>query len=411
MIIDIIRSNFKIIIFGFVFTFFSCVGQSFFIGLFNSSIREELNISHGEFGTIYGIATLCSSLTLIWLGKKIDELKLFNYSFLVVIFLGFSALFFSFVNGIVFLAIGIFFLRLSGQGLMAHTASVAISRFFDRSRGKALSYVWIGMSLGEFLLPVIIVYFLTLIYWRNVWQGVGIIILLTLPIFTYLTIRGINIFSRENSNRHNTSKNAEVIKSWTRKEVLKDLKFYSILPAMLASSFIITGIVINQTFIVVSKDWEKFAIAKSFMIYSILTVATLFLSGFLVDKFTSRKIFPLLNFPLLLSLVILIFFNHPISAYVFMGFMGISNGLTNVLMSSFWAEIYGVHYLGSIKALTGSMMVFSTALAAVVFGTLIDLGYSIENIAFLCAIYTAISIAIVIIFKKAYQPVLLENKT
>ena len=411
MIIDIIRSNFKIIIFGFVFTFFSSVGQSFFIGLFNSSIREEINISHGEFGTIYGIATLCSSLTLIWLGKKIDELKLFNYSFLVVIFLGFSALFFSFVNGIVFLAIGIFFLRLSGQGLMAHTASVAIGRFFDRSRGKALSYVWIGMSLGEFLLPVIIVYFLTLIYWRNVWQGVGIIILLTLPIFTYLTIRGINIFSRENSNRHNTSKNAEVIKSWTRKEVLKDLKFYSILPAMLASSFIITGIVINQTFIVASKDWEKFAIAKSFMIYSILTVATLFLSGFLVDKFTSRKIFPLLNFPLLLSLVILIFFNHPISAYVFMGFMGMSNGLTNVLMSSFWAEIYGVHYLGSIKALTGSMMVFSTALAAVVFGTLIDLGYSIENIAFLCAIYTAISITIVIIFKKAYQPVLLENKT
>ena len=84
MIIDIIRSNFKIIIFGFVFTFFSSVGQSFFIGLFNSSIREEINISHGEFGTIYGIATLCSSFTLIWLGKKIDELKLFNYSFLIV---------------------------------------------------------------------------------------------------------------------------------------------------------------------------------------------------------------------------------------------------------------------------------------------------------------------------------------
>ena len=167
MIIDIVRSNFKIIIFGFVFTFFSCVGQSFFIGLFNSSIREELNISHGEFGIIYGIATLSSSLTLIWLGKKIDDLKLVNYSFLVVIFLAFSALFFSFINGIILLVIGIFFLRLSGQGLMAHTASVAISRYFDQSRGKALSYVWVGMSLGEFLLPVIIVYFLTFIYWKT----------------------------------------------------------------------------------------------------------------------------------------------------------------------------------------------------------------------------------------------------
>ena len=201
MIIDIVRSNFKIIIFGFVFTFFSSVGQSFFIGLFNSNIREELNISHGEFGTIYGIATLCSGLTLIWLGNKIDDLKLINYSFLVVIFLGFASLFFSFVNGIIVLVLGIFFLRLSGQGLMAHTASVGISRYFNQSRGKALSCIWVGMSLGEFLLPTVIVYFLTFIYWRSLWQGFSIIIILLLPIFTYFTIREINIFSRENKNR------------------------------------------------------------------------------------------------------------------------------------------------------------------------------------------------------------------
>ena len=405
MIIDIVKSNFKIIIFGFVFTFFSCIGQSFFIGLFNSNIREELNISHGEFGTLYGIATLCSSLTLIWVGKKIDDLKLVNYSFLVVIFLSLASLFFSFINGLIFLAIGIYFLRLSGQGLMAHTASVAISRFFDRNRGKALSYVWIGMSLGEFFLPIIIVYFLTFVYWRDLWQAFSIIIILLLPIFIYLTIKEISISSREKVKVIDTNKSINKVISWTRKEVLKDLKFYSILPAMLASSFIITGIVINQTFIIESKDWDKFAIAKSFMIYSVLTVTTLFLSGFLVDKFTSRKLFPFLNIPLLLSLIVLMAFDHSSSAYIFMGFMGISNGLTNVLMTSFWAEIYGVNYLGSIKALTGSLMVFLTALATVVFGILIDFGYSIENIAAFCSIYTAISIIIVIIFQKTYQPV------
>ena len=410
MIIDIVRSNFKIIIFGFVFTFFSSIGQSFFIGLFNSNIRQELNISNAEFGSIYGIATLCSSLALIWVGKKIDDLKLVNYSLLVVIFLSFAALFFSFVNGIILLAMGIFFLRLSGQGLMAHTASVSTSRFFNQSRGKALSYIWVGMSFGEFLLPIIIVYLLTFIYWRNLWQGFSLLIILLLPIFTYLTVKEISIFSREKKNGDNDNKVIDSIKSWTRSEVLKDFKFYTILPAMLASSFIITGIVINQTFIIESKDWGKFAMAQSFMIYSIFTVATLFFSGFLVDKFTSRKIFPLLNVPLLLSLIVLVFFDHPNSAFVFMGFMGISNGLTNVLMSSFWAEIYGVNYLGSIKALTGSLMVFSTALATAVFGILIDLGYSIENIAIFCSIYTAISIVIVLIFQKTYKPVL-QNKT
>ena len=410
MIIDIVRSNFKIIIFGFVFTFFSSIGQSFFIGLFNSNIRQELNISNVEFGSIYGIATLCSSFTLIWVGKKIDDLKLVNYSLLVVIFLSLAALFFSFVNGIILLAMGIFFLRLSGQGLMAHTASVSTSRFFDRSRGKALRYIWVGMSFGEFLLPIIIVYLLTFIYWRYLWQGFSLLIILLLPIFTYLTVKEISIFSREKKNGDNDSKVIDSIKSWTRSEVLKDFKFYTILPAMLASSFIITGIVINQTFIIESKDWGKFAMAQSFMIYSILTVATLFFSGFLVDKFTSRKVFPLLNVPLLLSLIVLAIFDHPYTAFVFMGLMGISNGLTNVLMVSFWTEIYGVNYLGSIKALTGSLMVFSTALATAVFGILIDLGHSIENIAIFCSIYTAISVVIVLIFQKTYKPVL-QNKT
>ena len=402
MIIDIVKSNFKIIIFGFVFTFFSSIGQSFFIGLFNSNIRAELNITHGEFGTIYGIATLCSSIILIWLGKKIDDLKLVNYSILVTIFLFIAALFFSFVNGVIFLLIGIFFLRLSGQGLMAHTASTAVSRYFVTRRGKALSYIWLGMSLGEFILPSLVVFLLSFIYWRDLWLQISIVILLILPLFSFFTVKHISIFSREKENKNMYLP----VKSWKRKEVLRDLKFYTMLPALLAPSFIITGIVINQTFIIESKGWDEYAIAKAFMFYSVLTVVTLLFSGLLVDKFTSRKLLPILNIPLLLSLFTIIVTNHSYSAYIFMGLLGVTNGLTNVLLSSLCAEIYGVNYLGSIKALTGSFMVFSTALATTIFGSLIDFGYSIEDIAILCSVYTAISIALVLVFQKKYKPVL-----
>jgi len=409
MIIDIVKSNFKIIIFGFVFTFFSCIGQSFFIGLFNSNIRDELNISHGEFGTIYGIATLCSSITLIWLGKKIDDLKLVNYAIIVTIFLFFAALFFSFVNGVIFLLIGIFFLRLSGQGLMAHTASTTISRYFEKRRGKALSYIWFGMSLGEFVLPILIVYLLSFVYWRDLWIQTSILILLVLPLFSFITVKDVSIFSRENLDTREPN-NFSLVKSWKRKEILRDFKFYTMLPALLAPAFIITGIVINQSFIIESKGWGEYAIAKAFMSYSVLTVVTLFLSGFLVDKFTSKKMLPILNIPLLLSLIVLIFMKHPYSAFVFMGLLGATNGLSNVLLSSLWAEIYGVNYLGSIKALTGSLMVFSTALATGIFGSLIDTGYTIENIATICSFYTVISILLVIVFQKNYKPIL-KNKT
>ncbi len=403
MIIDIVRSNFKIIIFGFVFTFFSSIGQSFFIGLFNSDIRQELNITHGEFGTIYGIATLCSSIALIWLGKKIDDLKLVNYSILVTIFLFIAALFFSFISGIIFLLVGIFFLRLSGQGLMAHTASTAISRYFEKRRGKALSYIWFGMSLGEFILPVLIVYLLSFIYWRDLWLYISLLILLILPFFSFFTVKDISIYSREHENK-NDKNNITRIKSWTRKEVLRDFKFYTMLPNLLAPSFIITGLVINQSFIIESKNWGEFAIAKAFMFYSVLTVLTLFLSGLLVDKYTSRRLLPFLNIPLLLSLVTLYTLSHSYTAFIFMGLLGVSNGLTNVMLTSLWAEIYGVDYLGSIKALTGSLMVFSTALATVIFGTFIDFGYTIEKIVLFGSVYTTISIVLVVIFRKNYVP-------
>jgi len=145
------------------------------------------------------------------------------------------------------------------------------------------------------------------------------------------------------------------------------------------------------------------------MSYAILTVITLFFSGLLVDKFTSRKLLLFFNIPMMLSLFVLIFLKAPYSALIFMGLLGITNGFTNILISSLWAEIYGVNYLGAIKALTGALMVFSTALATTVFGLLIDFGHSIESISTICVIYVVISTAIVAIFQKSYNPVLIKK--
>ena len=107
---------------------------------------------------------------------------------------------------------------------------------------------------------------------------------------------------------------------------------------------------------------------------------------------------------MIISLIVLIFFNHSYSAYIFMGLLGITNGFANVIISSLWAEIYGVNYLGAIKALGGSLMVFSTALATAIFGLLIDSGYSIERISAICLVYTVISTLIIIVLRNSYEP-------
>ncbi len=397
--------NKKVIFFGFIFTFFSSFGQSFFLGLFNAPIRNELDISHGQFGTIYASSTICSSLLLIWVGKKIDDYNLLYYALFVVLLLALSSLLFSFINSIYFLALGIFLMRFSGQGLMSHTAATTISRFFEKSRGKALSAIWFGLSTAEFILPIFITYLIFLYSWRSVWQGIAILITILLPVIIYKCISTIKLDSREEDT---INKKKDIIKDWTRLEVIKDFKFYIVSLNMLAGPWIITGIFIYQSFITEAKSWSSFAIPKAFMIYSITSILSLILSGFLVDKFTSRKLIPIINIPLLLSMITLIFFQHELSAFIFLGLIGISNGLANVLGSSTWAEIYGVKYIGSIKALTTALMVFSTAFGTALFGILIDHGFTIENIALVSVAYIATSLILLLLFRKKLEPVMLK---
>ena len=394
--------NKKVIIFGFIFTFFSSFGQSFFLGLFNAPIRNELGITHGQFGNIYASATIFSSLLLIWVGKKIDEFQIIYYSFFVIILLFSSSLFFSFINSIYFLAIGIFLMRFSGQGLMSHTSTTTISRFFERSRGKALSTIWFGLSFAEFILPVSLTYMLVIYSWRSIWQGIAILIILFLPFVVLNTIKQIKLNSREKDQ--NFSKKIK-IKSWKRREVIKDYRFYIVSLNMLAMPWIATGVFVYQSFIADSKMWSIYTIPKAFMVYSIASIVTLFFSGFLVDRFTSRKLIPLMNIPLLLSLIILFHYDHEISAYIFLGLVGVSNGLANVLGSSTWAEIYGVKFIGSIKALTTAFMVFSTAFGTAIFGLLIDNGFTIENIAFISSLYVVISLTLLITIRKTLEPI------
>jgi predicted MFS family arabinose efflux permease len=394
----------KVILFGFIFTFFSSFGQSYFLGLFNSSIRDALSITHGQFGSIYASATLCSSFLLIWVGKKIDDVNILKFALFVTILLSFACLFFSQVSSVLLLFIAIFLMRFSGQGMMSHTASTTISRYFTRTRGKALSISWFGLSSAEFILPVLMVYLLSIIDWKNLWIIFSIIVLVVLPLASFLLIKNLHLDSREFNNEDIEEIK---IKQWNRIEVIKDYRFYIICLNMLAMPWIFTGFAVFQSFIQTSKGWGPYIIAQSFMSYSVLSVLTLFISGFLIDKFTSRKLLVYMNIPLLISVIVLFYFETPITAFIFLGLVGISNGLANILGSSTWAELYGVKNIGSIKALTTALMVFATAFGTALFGFLIDIGFSVDDIAAVSGAYIFVSLMLLFLIRKKLNPVII----
>ena len=62
----------KLLIYGFLLTFFSSYGQTFFISIFNLEIRNFYNLSNGEFGLIYACEVFASALSPLVFGIFID---------------------------------------------------------------------------------------------------------------------------------------------------------------------------------------------------------------------------------------------------------------------------------------------------------------------------------------------------
>jgi MFS family permease len=112
--LDFLAANRRFLAFGFATAFFSAFGQTYFIAVFGGEIRAEFVLTHGEFGSVYSMATVASGVILIWAGRQIDRFPLKLFSGLVCGLLALACLAMAWAPGVVVLAGAIFVSRLAG---------------------------------------------------------------------------------------------------------------------------------------------------------------------------------------------------------------------------------------------------------------------------------------------------------
>lgn len=379
---NFIYKNIHLLSFGFLIAFSSGFGQTFFISLFSNDFRETFKLSNTEFGSIYSIATVLSAITIIWAGKLIDTVNLKKYALTIVFGMAMTCLMASLVFNIFFLFLTIYFLRLFGQGLMGHTSRTTMARYFNTNRGKALAISAFGFSVGEMVYPIVIVFLILTIGWRLTWLSSSIFIFFILGLIFYYLLRNNNFKIENNFNSEIEFQQV----SWRRRDVLKDAKFYIYLPLTLLMSFIVTGFLFHQLFIADIRSWNVINLAQSFIFFAISGLIGSVISGLLVDKFSGRKLIPFHLIPIAIILVSLLLTNHIFILYVYMAGLGFSNGLTENVSNSLWAELYGVKNLGSIKALLTFFGVLASAFSPFLFGIILDQSNSINILIYLSLI-------------------------
>ena len=379
---NFIYKNLNLLFFGFLIAFASGFGQTFFISLFSQDFRDTFELTNTEFGSLYSIATVLSAITIIWAGKLIDTVSLRKYTLAIILGLSITCLMASFVFNVFFLFLVIYFLRLFGQGLMGHTSRTTMARYFNTNRGKALAISGFGFSVGEIIYPAAVVFLLLTIGWRLTWFSSSIFILIFFGIFFYFIFK-INNFKKEN-DRDEKIDLGEI--SWRRRDVLKDFKFYMYLPLSLLMSFTVTGFLFHQVYIAEIKSWTLINLAQGFIFYAISGITGSIISGILIDKLTGRKLIPFHLLPMLAIFIVMLFSDHVYVLYLYMAGLGLSNGFTENISNSLWAEMYGVKNLGSIKAMLTFFGIMASASSPFLYGIILDQTSSINTLVYLSLI-------------------------
>ena len=359
---------------GILLTFLSSFGQTYFISIFSGEIRNTFNLSHGDWGLIYGFGTFASAIVMIWAGGLTDIMRVRKLGPMVLCALSTSCLFMAFNPVVALLPVVIFFLRLTGQGMSTHIATVAMSRWFVNNRGKALSISNLGFSFGEALIPLFLVSALIYFSWQKIWILAALVTLFSIPILIWL-------LRQERSPQSIDAEDQSLGMNklhWTRKKTISHPLFWFMMPAVIGQSAFNTAFFFQQVHFSESKGWEHLSLVSMFPIYTGIAICMMILSGILLDKFGTAKLIPYFQLPMIIAFILFAFGETLYSALLGFIFLGITSGANTTLPNAFWAEFFGTKHLGSIKAAAAAAMVLGSAIGPALTGILLDFDISLN---------------------------------
>ena len=377
-----LRQHFGFLFFGFTMMGLANFGNTFFIALHSDAIKQTFGLSNTSFGGLYSAMTLLSAVVMLFSGRYIDKWRLSRFTLFV--FFGFATgcVLIGLGNHIIVLAVALFLLRHFGQGLSAHTASTATARAFPQQRGRAVAIIQLGYASTEAIFPLLLVLALGYVSWQGSWLlTAGLLVFIILPYQLFLT-------------RYEPPLNAEAMraadgsKAAGRREVLRDKRFYLLVPLYTASPFLLTGMFFHQLALAEAYQWSLLSLASAFSVYAAVKIATSLLAGWLIDRFSAIRLFAFVCLPLMAAFGVLLVpsvGHSELGLYLYMTLIGIHLGFTAPLSGALWPDLFGAQNLGAIRSMIMSLVIIATAAAPVFFGALIDAGIGFQMIA-LCSI-------------------------
>jgi len=368
--LSFLRDNRRWLAAGAALTFASSFGQTFFISIFAADIMAAFAITDGQWGLFYTLGTLASAALMLWAGVLTDRFRVRVLGGASLVLLAIACLSMALLPALWLLPVVIFALRFCGQGMLGHVANVGITRWFLATRGRALAVAALGVGFGEAFLPMIYVALNAAFDWRLLWALSALVPLALIPIVVAL----LRVERTPQSLAAEAGSTGLGGVHWTRRDVLGHWLFWMVFPALIAPGMFATMLFFQQVHLTQVKGWDHVGFVALFPFFTAAGAVAMVATGFIVDRWGTRRLMPLYLLPLALGFVL--FWNANSLAGAAFGFiaLGLTQGAVGTIVSVFLADHFGTRNLGAIKSVSVAIMVLGTALGPGITGLLIDAG-------------------------------------
>lgn len=241
---------------------------------------------------------------------------------------------------------------------------VLTSRWFDKSRGKAMGIAYLGIGVGGMMVPQIAKSLNLQMHWRSSLVMLGILMIaVALP---------MALFVKENPERKSKEiKKDEPILSF--KGILKDGAFYLLAIGSMCSIGAVAGVSQNlKLFFSIDLKYSQSEAANIISLVLGASIIGRLLMGWLADRYSKKYVMVLIYLLISLAILLLYFAASPGIIYVFALIFGIGLGGDYMIIPLMAAELFGVKVMGRVMGLILTVDGLSEAFGPILAGWLRD---------------------------------------
>ena len=332
------------------------------MSIFLKPITEEFGWSRTTFSSAIAIGGLVGAMLAIIVGPILDRRGPRTLTFVAFLLMGMVTMALSSVSEVWQLYAIIVTNRALITGLLSIVAGVAVSKWFVRRRGRAMSFAVTGLRFGQAIVPPYTTFFVLRTGWQSAAIALGafIWILTLIPVILLLRrqpedmgLRPDGDLPRNGDGEAGSDQLAAFTDagevSFTLAQALRTPAFYLILFATSGLAFNIGGLNFNLFPFLTDQGISEAAAAGILTAWSLISAVGSLGAGFIAERLHVRFVMAIAFAVATGGVVALIFTDDLPTALVFAFIHGLSFGALPMLMQLVWADYYGRRHQGAIR--------------------------------------------------------------